>query len=66
VHNSLMLVTALNEHIGYEKGANIAKEAHAKGITLKEAAVSMGILTAEEFDRFVVPEKMIAPQRNRA
>ncbi len=64
VQNSLMLVTALNEHIGYEKGAKIAKEAHAKGITLKEAAVSLGILTAEEFDRFVVPEKMIAPHKN--
>ncbi|MEJ2647190.1 MAG: class II fumarate hydratase [Sedimentisphaerales bacterium] len=64
VQNSLMLVTALNEHIGYEKGAMIAKEAHAKGMTLKEAAVSLGILTAEEFDRLIVPEKMVAPKQN--
>jgi fumarate hydratase class II len=62
VQNSLMLVTALNEHIGYDKAAAIAKEARAKGITLKEAAVSLGILSAEEFDQFVVPSKMIAPQ----
>ena len=65
VQNSLMLVTALNQHIGYEKGAMIAKEAYTKGTTLKEAAVSLGILTAEEFDRLVVPEKMIAPHKNQ-
>ena len=44
-----MLVTALNQHIGYENGAKIAKEAYAKGMTLKEAAVSLGILSEEEF-----------------
>ena len=64
VQNSLMLVTALNRHIGYDKAAMIAKEAHAKGTTLKEAAVSLNILSAEEFDKFVVPAKMIAPQQN--
>lgn len=63
VKNSLMLVTALNRYIGYDKAALIAKEAHAKGTTLREAAVSLGILSPEEFDRIVVPEKMIAPQQ---
>ena len=66
VQNSLMLVTALNEHIGYENGAKIAKDAHEKGTTLKEAAVTLGILTAEEFDRYVVPEKMIAPHQDQS
>jgi fumarate hydratase class II len=66
VQNSLMLVTALNQHIGYEKGAMIAKEAHSKEITLKEAALSLGILSAEEFDRLVVPEKMVAPQQDES
>jgi len=63
VQNSLMLVTALNPHIGYDKAAKIAKQAHEKGTTLKEAAISLGFLTAEEFDRTVVPEKMIGPQK---
>jgi fumarate hydratase class II len=66
VENSLMLVTALNQHIGYDKAARIAKEAHAKGITLKEAAIGLGILSAERFDSIVVPEKMIAPQQDTA
>jgi fumarate hydratase class II len=61
VENSLMLVTALNPHIGYDKAARIAKHAHAQGTTLKEAAVSLGFLTAEEFDRIVVPDKMTGP-----
>ncbi len=61
VRNSLMLVTALNSHIGYDKAAKIAKHAHENGTTLKEAAVSLGILSAEEFDRLVVPEKMTGP-----
>jgi fumarate hydratase class II len=61
VENSLMLVTALNPHIGYDKAAQIAKQAHAQGTTLKEAAVSLGLLSAEEFDRIVVPEKMTGP-----
>jgi fumarate hydratase class II len=64
VQNSLMLVTALNRYIGYDKAARIAKEALAKGTTLRDAAVSLGILSPEEFDRIVVPEKMIAPQQD--
>jgi len=57
--NSLMLVTALNTHIGYEKAAEIAKKAHTENTTLKEAALSLGYLTAEEFDRWVDPSKMV-------
>lgn len=59
VNNSLMLVTALNPHVGYEKAAKIAKLAHEKGLTLKEAAMESGYLTEEEFDRFVDPSKMV-------
>ncbi len=59
LESSLMLVTALNPHIGYEKAAGIAKTAYKQGLTLKQAAVSMGILTEEEFDRFVDPAKMV-------
>lgn len=59
---SLMLVTALNPHIGYEKAATIAKLAHKEDITLKEAAVKSGILTEDQFDEFVKPEDMIHPQ----
>lgn len=57
--NSLMLVTALNTKIGYEKAAKIAKTAHQNGTTLKEESVSLGYLTAEEFDAWVDPAKMI-------
>ena len=57
--NSLMLVTALNTHIGYEKSAQIAKKAYAENTTLKEAAIELGFLTAEEFDAWVVPGDMI-------
>ncbi|WP_243290374.1 class II fumarate hydratase [Bacillus sp. FJAT-47783] len=60
--NSLMLVTALNPHIGYEKAAKIAKEAFSKGITLKEAAVKLQILSEEEFDNIVNPEEMTEPK----
>ena len=59
VQNSLMLVTALNTHIGYEKSAKIAKTAHENGTTLKEEALNLGYLTAEEFDEWVDPMKMI-------
>jgi fumarate hydratase class II len=59
LNNSLMLVTALNTHIGYEKAAAIAKKAHKEGTTLKDSAVATGYLTAEQFDQWVVPEKMI-------
>ncbi len=57
--NSLMLVTALNPHIGYDNAAKIAKKAHKEHKTLKEAAVELGILTAEQFDQFVKPEEMV-------
>jgi len=56
--NSLMLVTALNTKIGYEKAAEIAKIAHQNGTTLKEESVNLGYLTAEEFDAWVRPENM--------
>ena len=58
LENSLMLVTALNTHIGYEKAAKIAKKAHAEGTTLREAALALGFVTAEEFDAWVAPDKM--------
>ena len=61
LHGSLMLVTALNPHIGYDKASEIAKSAHKNGTTLKEAAVASGYLTAEEFDAWIVPEDMIGP-----
>lgn len=59
VENSLMLVTALNTHIGYENAAKIAKTAHKNGTTLKEEAVNLGLLTAEQFDEWVKPEDMV-------
>jgi fumarate hydratase class II len=59
LENSLMLVTALNTHIGYDKAAKIAKTAHAEGSTLKEAALKLGYVTAEEFDAWVRPEDMV-------
>lgn len=58
MHNSLMLVTALNPHIGYDKAAEIAKKAHREGITLKAAAIATGYVSAEQFDAWVVPEHM--------
>ena len=58
LENSLMLVTALNPHIGYYKAAEIAKKAHAEGTTLREAAVELGYLTSEQFDEWVVPARM--------
>ncbi len=58
LENSLMLVTALNTHIGYENAAKIAKKAHKEGITLREAALSLNLLTNEQFDEWVVPENM--------
>ena len=59
--SSLMLVTALNPHIGYDNAAKIAKKAHEDGTTLREAAVALGLVTAEQFDEWVRPEKMIGP-----
>jgi fumarate hydratase class II len=62
VDRSLMLVTALNPKIGYDNAAKVAKKAHDEGITLKEAAVALGFLTAEEFDELVRPDKMARPE----
>ncbi|KTD34419.1 fumarate hydratase [Legionella moravica] len=62
LHHSLMLVTALNQHIGYDKAAKIAKTAHHDNTSLQEAAVKLGYLTAEQFAEYVKPEEMIAPQ----
>lgn len=59
LHHSLMLVTALTPEIGYDKASEIAKTAHAKGLTLREAALELGYLTAERFDTLVNPKKMI-------
>ncbi len=59
--NSLMLVTALNPHIGYDKAAQVAKNAHKKGIGLRQSAVELGFLSAEEFDKYVKPEEMTHP-----
>jgi len=69
MRDSLMLVTALNPHLGYEKAAAIAKNAHKKGVTLKESAVALGYLTAQQFDLWVRPEDMVGiavkPARRR-
>ena len=59
LHNSLMLVTALNPHIGYENAARVAKKAYKENTSLKDACVALGYLTAEEFDRVFCPEKMV-------
>jgi fumarate hydratase class II len=64
LNHSLMLVTALNQHIGYDKAAKIAKTAHHEHLSLKEAAVNLGFLTAEQFDAYVRPEDMLAPKEN--
>ena len=58
---SLMLVTSLNPHIGYDNAAKVAKKAYSENITLKEAAVALGLLTEEQFDDFVRPENMVGP-----
>jgi fumarate hydratase, class II len=62
VERSTMLVTALTPQIGYDKAAAIAKKAHAEGTTLKQAGLELGFLTSEEFDQWVRPEQMLAPQ----
>jgi fumarate hydratase, class II len=61
LNNSLMLVTALNPHIGYDNAAKIAKHAHKKGSTLREAALELGLVTGEQFDAWVRPEAMVGP-----
>lgn len=62
MNESLMLVTALNEHIGYDKAAKIAKTAHKEGTTLKQSALKLGYLTEEQFNEWVRPEKMLGPK----
>jgi fumarate hydratase class II len=62
LNESLMLVTALNPHIGYDNAARIAKKAHAEGTTLKAAALALGLVTEEQFDAWVVPAEMIRPR----
>jgi fumarate hydratase class II len=56
---SLMLVTALNPHIGYDNAAKIAKHAHANGLTLRESAIALGLVAAKDFDAWVRPEEMV-------
>ncbi len=65
MRQSLMLVTALNRHIGYDNAAKVAKKAHAEGLTLREAAVALGLMSGEEFDRAVVPAEMVGPRAAR-
>ena len=62
LNNSLMLVTALNPHIGYDNAAKVAKKAFEENSTLKEAAVALGLLTEAEFDKKVQPKNMIGPK----
>ena len=62
LENSLMLVTALNPHIGYDNSAKIAKHAHEKGLTLRQSAIDLKILADEDFDNWVKPQEMIGPK----
>ena len=62
LNQSLMLVTALNPHIGYDNAARVAKKAHLEGITLRSAAVQMGFVTEAEFDKWVQPRAMLGPR----
>lgn len=64
LQNSLMLVTALNPHIGYDKAAQIAKKAHTEGLTLRQAAINSGLVEAADFDRWVDPQKMVDPGKD--
>jgi len=63
MRESLMLVTALNRHIGYDNAAKVAKKAYVEGTSLREAVVALGLMTAEEFDAAVVPGEMVGPRR---
>ena len=65
VTESLMVVTALNPHIGYDNSAKIAKKAYKENKTLKEAGIELGLLTAEQFDQWVRPEEMLAPTKRK-
>lgn len=62
LNESLMLVTALNPHIGYDNAAKIAKKAHAEGLTLKEAGLALGLLTEDQFQEWIKPEEMVRPK----
>jgi fumarate hydratase class II len=62
MRESLMLVTALNPHIGYDNAAKAAKKAHAEGTTLRAAVIALGLMSGEAFDRAVVPSEMVAPR----
>ena len=62
MQQSLMLVTALNPHIGYDNAAKVAKKAYSENSTLKEAAVALELLTAEQFDDWVKPDNMLGPR----
>ena len=65
VEQSLMLVTALSPHIGYDAAARIAKQAHADGTSLRDAAIALGLVTAAQYDEWVRPEAMVGPERSR-
>ena len=62
MNKSLMLVTSLSPKIGYDAASRVAKNAHKKGLTLKESALELGLLTSEEFDAWVQPQDMIHPK----
>jgi fumarate hydratase class II len=62
MNQSLMLVTALTPHIGYDNAAKVAKKAHDEGSTLREAAIALGVTSGEEFDAWVQPHKMTSPE----
>ena len=63
LYNSLMLVTALNPHIGYDKAAEVAKKAHENNTSLRDAIIDLGYMSGEDFDELVDPEKMIKPSK---
>ena len=63
MRKSLMLVTALNRHIGYDNAAKVAKNAHKRGLTLRESVVELGLMSAEAFDKAVIPTDMVAPKK---
>ena len=63
LYNSLMLITALNSHIGYDKAAEVAKKAYTDNSSLKEAIIELGYMSGEDFDKFVKPEEMVSPSK---
>ena len=65
LHESLMLVTALNPHIGYDAAAAIAKNAHARGLTLRESASQLGVVSEQDFDAWVKPDDMLGPKHDK-